>query len=76
MINVDSLTEMDNKIAREYIEYARGHAKAFVSINHEVNRFTVAELRADLLSEKPTIRSMHGMRSGYVEEITFLDSIY
>ena len=37
VVNVDSLTEMDRRHALAYVQFAKDHAKAFLSINHELN---------------------------------------
>jgi hypothetical protein len=66
-LNVNSITEMDLTNARAYVEFARNNAGLFLSINHEINAFSAAELfdrRAWKIERFP-----YWMRSGYVEEI-------
>lgn len=68
IVNVDSLTEMAEPTAREYLERAAGKTPRFLSINHEHNAFTVAELcrgRRDTRIE----RAPCWARRGYVEEL-------
>jgi hypothetical protein len=65
IINVDSLTEIGRAPAEEYWLQIKKCCDRFVSINHEANEFTVAQLIAD---HKPS-RSPYWMRRGYVEEI-------
>jgi hypothetical protein len=63
VMNVDSLTEMSRGYADRYIDFIKTNAKAFISINHEINPFTVRDLLPD------TIRFPYVLRQGYVEEI-------
>lgn len=44
-----------------------GLARVFISINHEANDFTVAELTSRVRS----VRYPYWMRAGYVEELYF-----
>jgi hypothetical protein len=67
-INVDSLPEMDLSSAFDYVMWINTHARQFISINHEQNPFTVAQLGAACL-RPPATRSSHPMRQGYFEEI-------
>ncbi len=66
-INVDSLPEMDLSSARDYVSWINTHARRFISINHEQNPFTVAQLGAAYLPRQAT-RHPHPMRQGYFEE--------
>jgi hypothetical protein len=68
-LNVDSLTEMDHGSAVRYLEYVAGHARIFLSINHEANAFTLAQLRRSLGGRPGYRRSPYFMRNGYVEEV-------
>jgi hypothetical protein len=67
VLNVDSLTEMPAAIGIEYANFARRNARALLSINHEVNEFTVGNLEA--LAGARTSRHPYWMRKGYVEEL-------
>jgi SAM-dependent methyltransferase len=68
VLNVDSLSEMDRAHASAYVEIAKRSAKAFLSINHEHNPFTVRELLIE--SEMhPVSRSVYWPRPGYIEEL-------
>lgn len=44
VLNVDSMTEMSLKAALDYVSWINRHARLFLSINHELNAFTVADL--------------------------------
>ena len=67
MINVDSITEMDQKIATQYAKWASERIKLVFSINHEVNPFTAKEIFCSYFTSMS--RSLYWMRRGYVEEI-------
>ncbi|MFP5238738.1 MAG: putative sugar O-methyltransferase, partial [Acidobacteriota bacterium] len=67
VLNIDSLTEMSEDTARDYIEGAPRLARQFFSVNHEYNAFTVESLYRD----NPRIKSWRApcwARKGYVEE--------
>lgn len=68
ILNVDSLTEMAQNTAREYIVGARYKTNKFLSINHENNQFTVADIyRAE--EGIRVSRTPCWARRGYVEEL-------
>ncbi len=69
ILNVDSLTEMDPKIALNYWKKIQVSTSIFLSINHESNPFTVQEFidSSDLVLSND--RTPFWMRQGYVEEI-------
>ena len=68
VLNADSLTELDPETATAYCEAFRDRANVFLSINHEVNPFTVHNLYPAIA--RPAIsRAPYWMRAGYVEEI-------
>lgn len=73
IINVDSFTEMDFKNAINYADKIKASTPIFVSINHEVNSFTVRQLFIDI---KDYERKPYWMRNGYVEEIFRINSKY
>ncbi len=68
VLNADSLTELDPETASAYCEAFRDRANIFLSINHEVNPFTVHELYAAIAGPAVS-RTPYWMRAGYVEEI-------
>lgn len=72
VVNVDSLTEMDHEVAVAYVAHTLKTAKLFLSINHEVNSFTVNELVKGLSPTTELMRYPSPMRAGYVEEIVFI----
>lgn len=69
IINVDSLTEMDQQTAESYWQKIENIGSMFLSINHERNIFTVKELIDR--SERILSRQRHPDwgRHGYVEEL-------
>lgn len=69
VINVDSLTEMGEKTATEYIRWISENAAAFLSINHEANLFTVKNVCQALCPASIRSRSPYWLRPGYVEEV-------
>jgi hypothetical protein len=68
VVNVDSLTEMAEPTAREYMAIAPRLAPRFLSINHEHNAFTVESLYRDDASVR-AYRAPSWTRRGYVEEL-------
>jgi hypothetical protein len=65
---VDSLTEIGRAAADRYWSAIQSRAAKLLSINHEANEFTVAQLirRGKHLS---TSRMPYWMRRGFVEEV-------
>lgn len=72
VVNVDSLTEMSRETARNYIRKASSISSRFLSINHERNQYTVAELLAEY-DDLNVWRSPYWLRRGYVEELVDFD---
>jgi hypothetical protein len=60
---------MDVRSATRYVQYIATHAGIFLSINHEANSFTVADLGRRFLSSAEMHRAPYFMRNGYVEEV-------
>lgn len=73
VLNADSLTEMDRNHALSYVKFAKRHATAFLSINHEFNETTADELLREA-GMAPAYRSPYWTRPGYVEELCLLRS--
>lgn len=69
VINIDSMTEMSEETAQNYINKIKKCTKRFISINHEANRFTVAGLLENDPCVKNYMRKPFWMRQGYIEEI-------
>lgn len=69
ILNADSLTEMDDSTAKGYWEKIKSSTNIFLSINHEINRYSVKDLIADDLSIFAVSRHPSWMRKGYVEEL-------
>jgi len=64
VVNVDSMTEMNETSAREYCDAMKRNTKNFMSINHETNPFTVASV----CNMKRISRHPFWLRKGYVFE--------
>ncbi|MFM0128773.1 putative sugar O-methyltransferase [Paraburkholderia sediminicola] len=74
IVNVDSLTEMAESTATEYLIGAAHMTRQFLSINHEHNAFTVESIYRNLQGTKAW-RAPYWLRRGYVEElIEFTDA--
>jgi len=69
IINVDSLTELDEKNMQAYVKKIALSTPKFISINHETNKFTVGDFADNLLNLSSKERNIHWMRKGYTEEI-------
>lgn len=67
-LNADSLTEMGRKIARRYLDHVAAATDRFLSINHEVNEYTVNDLLAEMKAVHYRERFPYWLRRGYVEE--------
>lgn len=68
VLNVDSLTEMGEKTAADYVRWISKNAGTFLSINHEANHFTVRQVVEALYPKSGRSRHLYWMRAGYVEE--------
>lgn len=65
--NFDSFTEMSHAAAVGYVDYILNSCSALLSVNHEINPFTVK----DILDQRETgtrSRNPYWIRRGYVEE--------
>lgn len=69
IINVDSLTELDQSNMDAYINKISVSTPKFISINHEGNAHTVGDFTDNLKNLNHKTRNIHWMRKGYVEEI-------
>lgn len=69
IINVDSLTEMDPVIATAYWNKIEKSTGLFLSINHDLNLFTVQQFIAKSARVARVDRFPYWMRSGYAEEL-------
>jgi hypothetical protein len=67
-LNVDSMTEMSLQAALDYADWISGHASVFLSMNHELNPFTVAEVARHRIAGRMTSRTPWPDRPGYFEE--------
>ena len=70
--NADSITEMSLSAALDYVEWLNRHVHVFVSINHEMNPFSVAEIAKIKFSASHSTRVAFPFRKGYVEETFWL----
>jgi hypothetical protein len=69
ILNVDSLTEMGEDVARDYWNKIKNTCRTFISINHESNEYSMRDI---IKSDKGAFqykRSLHGLRKGYAEEV-------
>jgi hypothetical protein len=67
-INVDSLTEMANATAAEYVRQIEQRTDLFWSVNHEANAFCVRDLFS--AAAVPHVSRMpYWLRPGYVDEL-------
>jgi hypothetical protein len=67
-LNVDSMTEMSLTAALDYLSWINRHARLFVSINHELNAFTVADIAKYSLTAKKLERTPVPYSSYYFQE--------
>lgn len=68
VVNIDSMTEMDRAVADAYWNKIKLSAAHFWSVNHEVNKFRVADVIADRSPLHVVDRHCCWMRRGYAEE--------
>lgn len=73
VLNVDSLTEMGEKTATDYLAWISANGETFVSINHEANRFKTMKLCQSLYPSSLRSRCPYWLRAGYVEEVFSFD---
>jgi hypothetical protein len=73
VLNVDSMTEMSLSAALNYITWINQHSRLFLSMNHEVNPFTVASIAHCRLAGKQLDRRPVPDREGYFEELFLID---
>lgn len=69
VLNVDSLTEMNIDVARDYLKSLINKTKWFLSINHEANEFSVKQMADDFPEYELTAKNRSWIRKGYVEEL-------
>jgi hypothetical protein len=68
VVTVDSLTEIGRAAADQYWSAIEAHARRLLSINHEANEFTVAQL-IERGKHMGASRMPYWMRRGFVEEV-------
>ena len=66
-LNCDSFTEMDQEVARNYVEFCLNNSDLLVSINHEINSFKVMDLNTSKRFQ--LTRNPYWLRPGYAEEL-------
>ncbi|PNG25029.1 hypothetical protein CR492_15370 [Methylocella silvestris] len=69
ILNVDSITEMGASASARYAEWIAKRADVFLSINHEANAVTVADLASRFFPSADSRRVIYWMRHGYAEEV-------
>jgi hypothetical protein len=67
-LNVDSITEMPAVVAFDYFRWAAEHVGLLLSINHQQNPFTVAQLAVFAAPYRSVMRRPCPTWDGYVEE--------
>lgn len=72
-LNVDSMTEMSLTAALDYMTWLNRHARLLLSMNHEMNPFTVASIAHYRLAGKRLERHPVPERNGYFEEVFLID---
>lgn len=72
-LNVDSMTEMSLMAALDYLSWINRHARAFISINHELNPFTVSDIAEYSLSATRLERSQVPGQPIYFQETFIVD---
>jgi len=75
VLNVDSITEMPAAIAFDYFRWAAGHARCLLSINHDKNMFTVAQLAAFSTPNQVLVRRPCPVWDGYIEEAFLFNGV-
>ena len=74
-INNDSMVEIGVEAVEAYWQQLAIQSEVFVSMNHEAQSFRIADISNRLGQDVPTLRSLHPLRKGYVEEIFFFNKI-
>lgn len=69
IVNVDSLTELDIDIAKNYFRKIGEVSDLFLSINHENNSFSVNSIWKENSGLNKLYRNPYWLRRGYVEEL-------
>jgi hypothetical protein len=67
VLNCDSMTEMPRSAALNYVDWITDNSRLFLSINHEINPFTVADVTT--MSLERISRCSYPLRANYWEEI-------
>jgi hypothetical protein len=68
ILNCDSLVEMEFSIANNYYYFIRNHSNFFLSINHDINNFTVQNIYSKY-NDHLIYRQYFPLRRGYSEEL-------
>jgi HAMP domain-containing protein len=68
VVNVDSMPEMDTAALDTYGAWIASHSDALLSINHEANLPTIADIGDRFFASAMSRRFPYWMRTGYVEE--------
>jgi hypothetical protein len=71
-LNADSITEMSLSTALDYASWLNRHVRGFISINHEMNLFTMAEVAKIKFAVSHSTRAAWPLRKGYFEEVFWL----
>jgi hypothetical protein len=69
IINANGFTEMDYAVAFKYWQQIEQSTPIFLSMNHEVNSYTIKDLADSSANVEFVSRMPYWMHTGYVEEI-------
>ena len=69
------MVEIGVEAVEAYWQQLAIRSEVFVSMNHEAQSFRIADISNRLGQDVPTLRSLHPLRKGYVEEIFFFNKI-
>jgi hypothetical protein len=74
-LNCDSMVEIGIEDVENYWRKLIQQVDLFLSMNHEAQSFRVTDLPKRLKFAPRSLRSLHSLRKGYVEELFFLADI-
>jgi len=68
-LNVDSMTEMSTSSAISYARWIAASSDLFLSINHNLNQFSIDSLFRNVITSETVYRKPYPLRDGYTEEL-------
>ncbi len=69
IVNFDSLTELDINIAKGYLQKIGEVGNLFLSVNHEINPFSINTIWKENPNLKKISRNLSWVRQGYIDEL-------